>query len=415
MDISKTGLQIIGFLLTVTIWSFLFCGVTWAEETAAEDAPKTEEMAKAEGEDRPAGDEPPTQPEGDKPAHQPGGAARKGEEGSEGGKETEWKEDLNWTIKTLDIVIACMGLLLVLIALIATGFGIYLNIRYKDLKKDVEDMKKAKEEQEKKWEQIIKKVKIDIKYFEETRKKVETWFDSMRKESEKILKDTPIEELTAKDKEKIEEISRRQDILELFGLPFKAEDYKTRGIDMFNKGSYEEAFLAFNKATEMKPDDSLAWYNKGVALGKLERHAEALSAFNEAIDLKRDYAYAWYNKGVALGKLGRHNEALAAYDEAIKLKPILAEAWNSKGVALGNLERDEEALSAIDKAIELDPDYANAWFNRACTRARMGDRDNALKDLGQAINLDEKWKEYAKTDEAFKSLWDDPDFKKLVE
>ena len=45
----------------------------------------------------------------------------------------------------------------------------------------------------------------------------------------------------------------------------------------------------------------------------------------------------------------------------------------------------------------------------------MGNKEKAMSDLEKAIELDKSRKEKAKKDEDFKNLWDDEDFKKLVE
>jgi tetratricopeptide (TPR) repeat protein len=66
------------------------------------------------------------------------------------------------------------------------------------------------------------------------------------------------------------------------------------------------------------------------------------------------------------------------------------------------------------KTIELKPDYAEAWYNKACAYSRKGDKENALKHLSKAIDLDVKYEEEAKSDEAFKNLWDDENFKRIV-
>lgn len=395
---SKIRPTIFGLLMTVMVGAFIFGGVLWAEETAAEEAIIAEDMTKAKGETlSSAGDEPTTQPDEDEPAPQPGGAARKREEESEGGKEASWKEGLNWTIKTLDIVIACMGLLLVLIALIATGVGIYLTVRWR------------------KWEKTIKQVKEDIKIIEKLKIKAENDVNSIKKSLEQLSPPSLTEEPDKYVKERFAEFSRRLEDLEIFGVSLNAEDYYNRGLDYYYKEQYESALKFFDKAIQLKSDYAEAWVGKGIALVKLERYEEALKAYNKVIELKPDDAEVWADKGATLAFMGRYEEALKAFDRAIELKPDLAEAWACKAVALVKLERYPEALEAYDKAIELNPDDASAWFNRACTRARMGDKDNALKDLAQAIKIDEKLKEKAKTEEDFKSLWDDPDFKKLVE
>ncbi|MDP3104953.1 MAG: tetratricopeptide repeat protein [Candidatus Methanoperedens sp.] len=98
----------------------------------------------------------------------------------------------------------------------------------------------------------------------------------------------------------------------------------------------------------------------------------------------------------------------------MELKPDEAVIWSNKGSVLHELGKLDEALKAYEKAIELEPDCVLAWFNRACAYSVKGDKEKALSYLEKAIELDTSNKERAKEDEAFKILWCDEDFKKLV-
>jgi tetratricopeptide (TPR) repeat protein len=89
-------------------------------------------------------------------------------------------------------------------------------------------------------------------------------------------------------------------------------------------------------------------------------------------------------------------------------------AWINRGAALGNLGEYKEAVNSFDKAIELKPEAALAWYNKACAYSK-GDKEKSLENLRKTIELDPKYKAGAKKDEAFKGIWDDEDFKKIVE
>lgn len=226
----------------------------------------------------------------------------------------------------------------------------------------------------------------------------------------------PLEkEPTAEVKKELDELSQRLKHVERLGGSLSADDYFKRGSNLYYKGDYRSALEAFEKAIELKPDYAETWFNKGVILHKLGRHEEELRAYERAIELKPDDAGAWNNKGVALGKLGRHGESLRAFERVVEIKPDDADSWSNKGNVLGRLGRYDEALEACSKAIEIKPDYAAAWCNRAWVYTLMKRKQEALSDLKRAIELDASYKEKAKKDEDFESLWEDEDFKKLVE
>ena len=123
----------------------------------------------------------------------------------------------------------------------------------------------------------------------------------------------------------------------------------------------------------------------------------------------------YINRGNDLFYKNDYESALKAYDKAIELKPNDAKILNNKAAVFVNLGRLDEILEFSEKAIEIKPDYAPAWFNHACAYSLKGNKKMALSDLKKAIELDASGKERAKKDESFKTLWDDEDFKKLVE
>jgi tetratricopeptide (TPR) repeat protein len=160
--------------------------------------------------------------------------------------------------------------------------------------------------------------------------------------------------------------------------------------DMFYySGEFDNALPFYEAATQIKPDNYLAWTRKGVSLSKLGRHDDAMEATNKAIDIKPDSYEAWSNKGgIILNCLGRHEESLEACNKAIEIKPDYHKAWHNKGSALGNLGRYDEALEAFNKAIEIKPDYAYAWFNKARALRKLGRHIEAFKAIWRSVRYE---------------------------
>jgi tetratricopeptide (TPR) repeat protein len=342
----------------------------------------------------------------------------------------EAQRSFDRSLSILGIVATSLGVLvalLTLIIIIAIACGIFEYRRWRGIRKEIEEEAK-----------VVKNI----------RKKAE---DDMSKLEEELKNHVPpLTEKPSKEiEEKLGELDKKIEILEMLGTPLKAEDYFNRGVGLYHKEKYEEALKAFEKAIELNPDKESAWNNKGatlsklerydealkahekaielnpnhimalsnkgIALSNLERYDEALKAFEKAIELNPDDEVTWNNKGVTLDEYKRYDEALKAYEKAIELNPDKESAWNNKGATLSNLERYDEALKAFEKAIELSPDYDSAWFNKACAYSLKEDKKNMLDSLSKAIELNSKNKEDAKTDEDFKKYRKDPDFKKLVE
>lgn len=138
-------------------------------------------------------------------------------------------------------------------------------------------------------------------------------------------------------------------------------------------------------------------------LDDLERFGGSLSA--------KDY----YSRGVDLYFKNSYDEALNALDKAIELEPDNPSAWYLKGIIFIDLKQYDEALFYFNKTIEVKPETTWPLFQKSRVYALLGQKDNSLASLKQAIELSQAIKYPAKEDEAFKSLRDDPEFKKLVE
>ena len=65
----------------------------------------------------------------------------------------------------------------------------------------------------------------------------------------------------------------------------------------------------YDKAIEINPEFSWAFYNKAQALSTLQRYEEALPYYDKAIELDSENADAHYNKAQALSTLQRYEEA----------------------------------------------------------------------------------------------------------
>ncbi|MDJ0579531.1 CHAT domain-containing protein, partial [Crocosphaera sp.] len=173
-------------------------------------------------------------------------------------------------------------------------------------------------------------------------------------------------------------------------LQLKPDDHLAwgnRGIALRQLGRLDEAIASYDKALQLKPDDHLAWYNRGNALGNLGRFDEAIASFDKALQLKPDDHLAWYNRGCALGNLGRFDEAIASYDKALQLKPDDHLAWGNRGIALRQLGRLDEAITSYDKALQLKPDDHEVWNNRGIALGNLGRLDEAIASFDKALQL----------------------------
>ncbi len=152
-------------------------------------------------------------------------------------------------------------------------------------------------------------------------------------------------------------------------------------------GYLDQAVLAFQKATVIKPNHAEAYSNMGVALQKQGKLKEALKAYGKAVSIMPDYAAAYYNMGNALKEQGKLEEALEAYNKTISIKPDNVQAYYNMGNALKEQGKLEEALEAYNKAVSVKPNYAAAFYNMGNTLKEQGKPKEAIEAYKKAISI----------------------------
>ena len=165
------------------------------------------------------------------------------------------------------------------------------------------------------------------------------------------------------------------------------ETLSALGIASFQAGDFAAAVRTFEEVLAIAPDEFAAWYNKGIALGALDRCQGALDAFEHAIALDPESSEAWYNKGVALADLNQLDEALLAFDRAVKLNPADVAAWLNKGISLAKVGRHEEALQAFDALMTLGRRDLKAWHSKGVALFKLGRYEEALVAFNEALSL----------------------------
>jgi tetratricopeptide (TPR) repeat protein len=176
----------------------------------------------------------------------------------------------------------------------------------------------------------------------------------------------------------------------------------------------EEAIKQLEGLEKTYPQNTAILFFKTFLLAEYAHNDEALKNADRLIELKPDDGLIWLLRGQILEAMNRSDEALAAYDKATILDSKNADAWQNKAGILAKNKRFDESITAYTKAIEIAPSQPVFIYNRGCVYCLKGDKGSALSDLGKAVTMNPQFKTYAATDEDYKSLWEDADFKKII-
>ena len=159
------------------------------------------------------------------------------------------------------------------------------------------------------------------------------------------------------------------------------------GAALEQQGLLKEALEAFNKATQITPDDAELWTKLANVLVLLRRLDHAIWAYEHALKLHPRYWYAAYNYAVLLLQSGRFEEALIRFNLCDELQPNHAATLNKRGEALSNLNRFEESLSDSRRAQALDPTNADICNNIGAALQKLTRHEEALEWFDRALDL----------------------------
>ncbi|MFH1228672.1 MAG: tetratricopeptide repeat protein [Planctomycetota bacterium] len=191
---------------------------------------------------------------------------------------------------------------------------------------------------------------------------------------------------------------------------------------------FDKAISDYNQAISLDPKNGNAYYYRGGAYAVKKDYDRTIADYTEAIKLNQitfsmsvivggNLSNTPDSKEIDLDEAVNlwANEQLSSMAQTLVENKKYYESFLARGVAYSKKGEFDLAIADYGQLIKVEPKYAVAWYNTACAYSLKGDKSNALTALAKAITLDAKFKEEAKKDEDFKSLWQDADFKKLVE
>lgn len=149
----------------------------------------------------------------------------------------------------------------------------------------------------------------------------------------------------------------------------------------------EQAIGAYDKCLSKTPNDADALNNRGAVQFRLGHLAEAERDLMQATQLNPNDDLAWSNLGLTQQGQGKMDDAIASLKRAFTLRKNAVHALN-----LGNLltERNEldQAEQYINDSIKENNRFASAYLSRAIVRSKQGKRDEAIADLELARRYD---------------------------
>jgi tetratricopeptide (TPR) repeat protein/O-antigen ligase len=153
------------------------------------------------------------------------------------------------------------------------------------------------------------------------------------------------------------------------------------------RGLFEAAARHADRALELNPYSSHAYYIAAYAWGSLGNYQRSLEANQKALALLPGNAGAYYNLGVSYKQLRRLEEARESFARAIELMPTSMRQHAAMAETLVELGRYDEALPYAQEAVRLEPRNAGLHLLLADIQSRRGKLAASAAQLEQAARL----------------------------
>ena len=167
--------------------------------------------------------------------------------------------------------------------------------------------------------------------------------------------------------------------------------YYERGEMKMHQAVYDEAYIDYCKAYDLKPESM--FYLSRMILHEIHLPNDStlvkkhLAKFK--IDKNDDKAsFLYINRGFIYSLMKRYKEALDDYDLAYTLNPKAISSLISGAIMKLYLNRPDEAKKDMEQALLLFPNSAGVWNNSGFIKLYQNKYDEAMIDLEKSLQID---------------------------
>jgi Tfp pilus assembly protein PilF len=162
------------------------------------------------------------------------------------------------------------------------------------------------------------------------------------------------------------------------------------GMAYLNEGKVQLAFVEFQKAIQMEPNNKEVVYNLGLVYFQLEDYVNAKQHFLKAINLDPQFANAYNNLGATYMQLKQWKEAVAAFQKALANPFYKTPEWAfyNLGMSYYRLGEYDKAVDAVKDSIRRDKSFPLPYYVMALAYNKLERFGDAADVMDRAIEID---------------------------
>jgi tetratricopeptide (TPR) repeat protein len=179
------------------------------------------------------------------------------------------------------------------------------------------------------------------------------------------------------------------DTIDAKALPEMTGDELERSGDLLlSRGNLDKAFVQYEKALKLKPDNIRVQYKKGLLFVLGRMNEDAIKEFQDVLEREPRYALAYKGLGQAFFQMKRYDQAEENFRKAVELDPKLWKAHNSLGIIYDYRKRYDMAIQEYSAAISLRPDNGLLYNNLGVSYAMAGENEKAINAFNKALETE---------------------------
>lgn len=159
------------------------------------------------------------------------------------------------------------------------------------------------------------------------------------------------------------------------------------GITQFHEGNFSGAEVELNKAVELNPKNSSAFFYLAEVSFIMNQDKKAMENYNKTIVLDSTNAKAYKGRGRTKAKLEDFYGSIEDFTKAIKLDKKYSDAYFNRALSYLNLKDYKSAIADFSEVIKMNPKDYQAYSQRGTAKFESGDIKGACLDWSKAGEL----------------------------
>jgi len=159
------------------------------------------------------------------------------------------------------------------------------------------------------------------------------------------------------------------------------------GYMKYSAEDYESAAKSFALAADKRYEDAKIYSYLGNSLDQLKKFDEAIVAHNKYIEAFQDDYIGYYNRGLAYYHDGDYDNAVTDFLFSSTINDTDADIFLKLAHCYDKTGKNEKAIENFNKIIELEPENAEYYDARAAFYAKTGKYQLAIEDSKSSLEL----------------------------